>query len=173
MGTFHLLPLLIASALQPAGDIGPMNTTISPNAPFQEGPVGTWTGTLEVPGGQLPMVIHIQAGEDGSLTATMDSPAQGAKGIPVSEVSFEDGHLRLFSEAVQGGFEGDLSQDGNQLAGTWRQSGMEFDLVLVKEGSTPEVEPTEAQRPIVGTWLGSLSLPGGGASLRMVFHINV
>ena len=47
--------------------------------------MGTWSGTLEASGG-LRIVFHIEQGEDG-LTATMDSPDQGAIGVPVSDVT--------------------------------------------------------------------------------------
>jgi len=138
----------------------------------QESPVlGTWNGTLVVPGAQLPIVFHITEAEDGGLTATMDSPAQGATGLAVSEASFAEGHLRLYSAVVQGEFVGDLSADGHTLVGKWRQGGGAFDLTLTKEGSAPPVDPTEAQRPIVGTWLGRLQTPTD-TSIRMVFNIH-
>jgi len=160
---------LTASILCP-GEAG-MTSFHASGIPQEEAILGTWNGTLVVPGAQLPMVFHIAASEEGGFTATMDSPAQGAFGIPVSEVSFSDGHLRLYSATVLGEFVGDLSADGNTLVGTWRQGGGEYDLTVTREGSQPPVEPTEAQKPIVGTWLGELEV-SGGTRLRMVFNIR-
>ena len=171
MGVLYALPgLMIAAGFlsPPAAELDPL--TQLGYAP-QEAIVGSWEGALVVPGGELPIVFNIQAADGGGFTATLDSPAQGATGIPVNEVSFSDGHLILRSQAIQGEFEGDLSADGTELVGNWRQGGMELDLTLVKRGSTPAVEPTEAQRPIVGSWLGYLEV-GGGAQIRMVFHIE-
>ena len=171
MGVLSAFPWLMAAAgllSSSAADLAPL--TALGYAP-QEAIVGSWEGALVVPGGELPIVFNIQAADGGGFTATMDSPAQGATGIPVNEVSFSDGHLLLRSQAVQGEFEGDLSSDGTELVGKWRQGGMELDLTLVKEGSVPAVEPTEAQRPIVGSWLGTLDA-GGGTQIRMVFNIE-
>ncbi|MCC9136700.1 hypothetical protein LN995_09685, partial [Pontibacter silvestris] len=49
--------------------------------------VGDWNGSLSVAGTQTPLVFHISAALGGTLTATIDSPIQGAKGIiPVQSV---------------------------------------------------------------------------------------
>ena len=73
----------------------------------QEEIVGDWHGTLDVPGGSLPVVFHISE-TDGSLTATLDSPSQGATGIPVDSVVFDNGHVSLRIAAIGGGYEGEL-----------------------------------------------------------------
>jgi hypothetical protein len=57
-----------------------------------EGITGDWSGAIEAGGQKLPLVFHIGREGDG-LTATMDSPAQGAAGIPVDEVRFEGARL--------------------------------------------------------------------------------
>jgi hypothetical protein len=58
----------------------------------QTSPVaGSWAGDLIVQGTRLPLVFHItQEGE--ALSATMDSPAQGARGIPVDTAPFPGRH---------------------------------------------------------------------------------
>ena len=48
---------------------------------------GGWTGTLMVQGAVLPLVFNFTKTATG-YTATMDSPKQGVKGIPVDEVTF-------------------------------------------------------------------------------------
>src|SRR5580693_6639639 len=47
---------------------------------------GTWMGTLDTGAMKLRVVFHIVNTEDG-LTATMDSPDQGAKGLPTTSVT--------------------------------------------------------------------------------------
>lgn len=114
----------------------------------QEGdPVGTWQGVLDTGAGQLTIVFHVRTG-DGGLEATMDSPDQGATGIPVSEVTFEDGTLRLVSRAIGGEFEGTLFADGHALEGTWRQGGAELPLTLERvEEVTERLRPQEPEAP--------------------------
>ena len=46
---------------------------------------GSWLGTLEA-GVKLRVVFHIESAPDGKLAARLDSPDQGAKGLPVSDV---------------------------------------------------------------------------------------
>ncbi|MEJ2240259.1 MAG: alpha/beta fold hydrolase [Gemmatimonadales bacterium] len=112
--------------------------------------VGTWLGTLAVQGTQLRIVFHIAEGEDGALTATMDSPDQGAVGIPVSEVTYAERHLKLVSAAVSGEFDGDLSADGSQIVGEWRQGGFTLPLTLTKtdEGIEGPSRPQEPEDPL-------------------------
>ena len=177
MGIIDLFPFffvvagLLSPGTQPMTSDLPSTGTPQATGTPQESLVGSWEGMLIVPGGEIPTVFHFQAAEGGGYTATIDSPTQGAMGIPVSEVTFVEGHLKLVSSAAKAEFEGDLSAEGTVLSGVWRQGGGEFELTLVKEGSLPPVEPSEAQKPIVGSWLGTLEIPGGG-QLRMVFNID-
>ncbi|MBQ5718033.1 MAG: alpha/beta hydrolase, partial [Alistipes sp.] len=46
----------------------------------------TWSGVLNVQGTRLRLVFHLTQTADG-WQATMDSPDQGAKGIPMEEVT--------------------------------------------------------------------------------------
>lgn len=104
--------------------------------------VDTWHGTLDVGGTQLRMVVHIEAAGD-SLTATMDSPDQGATGIPVQQVTATDDSLALVVSVVNGRFDGALDAEGETIEGTWTQNGQSFPLTL-KRG---EVETTQVRRP--------------------------
>lgn len=86
----------------------------------QAGIAGDWKGVLM---GQLHLALHITAGGDGALTATLDSLDQGANGIPVSAISLKDGKLSMTVDAVPGGgkYDGSLSKDGNEIDGNWSQ----------------------------------------------------
>jgi len=124
----------------------PMTADVPPVHLYQDEIVGSWLGTLTVPGAELRIVFHITEGEDGTLSATMDSPDQGANGIPVSEVVFAAGHLKLVSAAVNGEFEGDLAEDGSQIVGEWRQGGVVLPLTVSR--TEEEVEgPPRPQEP--------------------------
>lgn len=109
--------------------------------------VGDWNGTLEPPGATLPIVFHIRD-TDGTLTATLDSPAQGASGIPVSRVAFEGSLLELEVAVANGSYKGELQEDGT-VVGTWSQGGASLPLVLtrgdgVTTDSMPKMESTQA-----------------------------
>ncbi|MCS6831631.1 MAG: alpha/beta hydrolase, partial [bacterium] len=85
---------------------------------------GIWQGVLKVGTVELRLVVKLEAQPDGKLTGTMDSPDQGATGIPISEVSLQDNRVRLVVQAVMGLYEGTLSEDGKKMTGEWRQGGI-------------------------------------------------
>jgi pimeloyl-ACP methyl ester carboxylesterase len=112
----------------------------------QGGIAGTWQGTLSIAETELRIVFKIAKGEGGALTATMDSPDQGASDIPVDEVSFEAGRLRLELKALQGVYEGKLT--GGAIDGEWTQGEHSFPLKLERTGKPAQVRrPQEPKKP--------------------------
>lgn len=109
---------------------------------------GTWLGTLKFSGTELRIVFNIQKSPEGKLTATLDSPDQGAKDIPVEEVVFQNGHLRLNVKSINGVFEGDMKEDNSTIEGQWSQGGMSLPLVLKRTDKVPEaVRPQDPKPP--------------------------
>lgn len=94
--------------------------------------IGSWEGLLDAGLTELRIVFHLDADGD-SLTALMDSPDQGATGIPVSDATFQDERLRLTVTAVGGRYEGTLVVEGDggrSIQGSWSQMGQSFPLTL-------------------------------------------
>lgn len=109
---------------------------------------GIWQGTLKVPNMELRIVFKISQGPEGILIATMDSPDQGAKDIPVDEVIFENGNLRLEIKVATGVFEGEIRDDNLSIEGEWKQAGQSFPLVLERVDEVVEVlRPQEPKKP--------------------------
>jgi len=109
---------------------------------------GIWQGALKVSGIELRIVFKISQGPEGILTASMDSPDQGAKDIPVDEVIFENGNLRLEIKSAMGIFEGKLKDDNLSIEGEWKQSGRSFPLVLERVDQVVELlRPQEPKKP--------------------------
>ncbi len=143
--------------------------TAAPGAAPAPGLAGTWEGTLSVPGRTLKVVFHIHAAAAGGFAATMDSPDQGAHGIPVDSVTLAGGTVRLEVKTVRGFFEGRLT-GSSTLAGTWHQPGGSLPLTLQRRATAPAAPPPPGDpKPVLGTWEGTLEVPGG--ALRVVFHI--
>ena len=109
---------------------------------------GDWSGKLSVQGQELPLIFHF-SGTDEALSATMDSPAQGANGIPVEDVSYANGQLTL--SLMQGQIEYVATVNGETMEGTFKQAGMEFPLNLAKG---------EPEKP------GNTSLPSSDEELK-------
>ena len=109
---------------------------------------GIWEGSLDVNGSKLRVVFHISRAEDGSLTATLDSPDQGATGIPVSKVTFEGGKLVVNVDVAMAMFEGQANGDLSSIDGNWKQRGMTFPLKLERVKEAPKMSrPQEPKKP--------------------------
>lgn len=106
---------------------------------------GTWDGTLKVQGVSLRLVFHIEQSGAG-YKATMDSPDQGAKGIPVASVSFINPVLILAIPAGGIEYEGTLKND-SLVSGTFKQNGMSFPLDLSKAAPKQTVGMNRPQEP--------------------------
>ena len=131
---------------------------------------GDWKGTLDTGGGQLHLVLHVTKTADGSLKATLDSVDQGANGIPVSSISFNDSKLILGIDAVHGTYEGMVSPDASLIKGTWNQ-GAALPLEFKRGAAEPAKAGAAPAKPsdIDGAWMGSIDT--GALKLRIVFHI--
>ena len=88
---------------------------------------GSWKGTLEVQGTQIPLVFDVTE-EAGVFSSTMDSPSQGATGIPMDETKFSESTITIISSKIGIKYIGTLAD--NTLIGTFYQSGMELPLSL-------------------------------------------
>lgn len=95
---------------------------------------GTWEGKLSVGPNTLRLVVHIK-GEAGAYSATLDSPDQGAKGIPVSSVQQAGDSLHLEVAAARAKLSGRLLNDST-LSGQWQQGGAAFPIEMKKSASS-------------------------------------
>ncbi len=134
---------------------------------------GDWEGVLDTGAVKLRTVLHVTVNSDGSLTATVDSPDQGAMGLPVATTTFQDGELVLLLPDLAARYRGALNPAGTEIAGIWAQRGAVLKLTFArpapKPPTAPAVAPTPAP-PIRDTWLGVLEI--GPSKLRLVLHIT-
>ncbi len=109
---------------------------------------GAWYGTLKVQGMQLRLVFHIIKTDTGEYSATMDSPDQGAKGIPVTSANYRNSTLILKIAPAGIIYEAKLNID-NIFEGTFNQSGLKLPLNLSREESKIPVmnRPQEPKPP--------------------------
>jgi hypothetical protein len=119
-------------SLTRTGDVDPVESTALDPALAAE-VVGDWSGELNAGGQNLRLVFHIVAAADGSLSGTMDSPDQGQNGLGLSAVAFDGTTLRVDLTYAGAYFEGDLSPDGNAIAGSWNQGGGAAPLTVTKQ----------------------------------------
>jgi hypothetical protein len=75
----------------------------------------------------MRLVFHINKTVEGYVS-TMDSPDQGATGIPVATTTFNGAKLSLAIPNLGLLYEGDFKNDS--FVGTFKQNGMSFPLTL-------------------------------------------
>lgn len=106
---------------------------------------GDWNGVLSVQGMKLRLVFHLTK-TDAGYTATMDSPDQGAKGIPMTAAKFENNVLTLEFSAAQIVYTGTLNKSG-VVTGNFVQAGQTFPLILSRQEIVVE-KPKRPQEPV-------------------------
>jgi uncharacterized protein len=120
--------------------------TVSPAAAQPASRVaGHWLGSLPAGPAHLRIVFNITADSAGALSATLDSPDQGARGIRVSSIVLRSDSLTLVVLSVGGWYAGLLEAGDTAITGTWMQGGRSFPLVLRRTATPPA--PARPQTP--------------------------
>jgi alpha-mannosidase len=83
--------------------------------------VGDWATTLSVDGTQMHLALHLVAGKNGSVTATIDSLDQGDYANPTTTTAFKDSKLTFSIDSYHVTFEGTLNKDGTEIDGNFTQ----------------------------------------------------
>lgn len=107
---------------------------------------GDWDGTLDAGGAKLRLVVHVVK-KDSVLSATMDSPDQGATGLPIDSITLSSASVRFEMKSLGGLYEGELAKDDSQIVGNWMQGGQTFPLTLKRLGS-PSAGTAEVESPL-------------------------
>lgn len=108
---------------------------------------GSWSGKLKESSMEIRLIFHFTMTEADTIKATLDSPDQSAKGIPLGRVMFEDDTLRVAAPMLQGEYLGVFAGDSS-LAGRWTQLGKQYKLDLVKgAGQITYNRPQEPKPP--------------------------
>ncbi|MCU7615866.1 beta-lactamase family protein [Chryseobacterium sp. PBS4-4] len=94
---------------------------------FSQQITGSWMGELEVQGSKLPLIINIKY-ENNVYSSTLDSPLQGAEGIPLDKTSFSDNVLTFENAVMNATFKGTMKD--SEIIGTFNQNGMALPLTL-------------------------------------------
>ena len=137
---------------------------------FSQDISGQWNGVLEVQGTSLHLNFNINKNATG-FDSTMDSPDQGAKGIPVTTTTFENRVLKLAITNAGIEYEGNLDAN-NQFIGNFKQAGRTFPMNLsfskiekeLVEETSKEVNVNYIETDIVletktGKLFGTLTTP--------------
>ena len=109
---------------------------------------GSWQGALKVSSIQFRIVFNIISSDEGNYKATMDSPDQGAKDIPVDKVTLAGENLKIEMPAIRGEYNGLVNSESNKIEGTWTQAGINYQLDLEKADKPIVINrPQEPKEP--------------------------
>jgi serine-type D-Ala-D-Ala carboxypeptidase/endopeptidase len=122
---------------------------------------GDYLGTL----GPLHVRLHLKVDPSGLVTGTLDSPDQGANGIPCADFRLDGEALSFTVPAVHGSWKGTVANDGASLSGTWDQ-GSPTPLNFARDTFVAAAKPS----PVDGIWLGTLQ--AGSTPLRLQLSVK-
>lgn len=105
---------------------------------------GNWSGKLDVMGQSLPIVFNISK-SDSAYTTTMDSPAQGAFGLPTSKTTVSGNKIEIVATNLAIFYQGKL--EGDTITGTFNQNGIPFTLTLRQSNEHALNRPQEPNPP--------------------------
>ena len=109
----------------------------------QPSPVlGSWSGKLNVGVMSLTLVLHLEQDGD-SLKVALDSPDQGARGIPATVDYLSDDSVAVKVGIINASYRARLK--GDSLVGTFTQNG--FALPLALERGLSEVKRPQTPQP--------------------------
>lgn len=132
---------------------------------------GEWHGVLDVGTLKLRLVFHVVAA-DGGYTATLDSPDQGARGIPTTAVSATGDTLTVELAQLSARYVGRISEDGSRLEGTFTQGGQSFPLSL-ERGAPEEVRQPQTPEPPFPYDVEDVTFPGGAANVELAGTLTI
>ncbi len=124
---------------------------------FSHAQTGTWSGKLDVQGTKISLVFHLD-----EENPTMDSPDQGAKGIPIQVTRGEMGNITIKIPSIGATYEGQWLV--KQIVGTFKQWGSSLPMTL-----TPGVEKLNRPQTPVGPFpyaTEEVSFSNGDAVLK-------
>lgn len=148
---------------------------------------GHWEGHIEIPG--QPLAVKVDLIVDGTeWSGTIDIPAQGAKGLPLSDIQVAeddaDMEVKFSIQGVPGNptFDGQL-EDG-VISGNFSQAGMTFGFRLSREVVPAPARPQEPKPPFpyqieevtfqngTVTLAGTLTVPSGDGPFPTILLIS-
>lgn len=106
--------------------------------------IGSWYGIAKMQGQELILVFNINKTND-IYSATMDSPDQGARDIPVSSISFKDSVLKIGLSNIRFEYEGKFNED-RHFTGNVKQGLQTVPMIFTRE-KIERLRPQEPKMP--------------------------
>ncbi|MCM1482858.1 MAG: alpha/beta hydrolase [Muribaculaceae bacterium] len=131
-----------------------------------------WKGTLKLPGGKaLNLVFNLTKTPEGAPQFTLDSPDQGAYGIPGEVIYYSPDSINVTVKSIGMSYAGKCS-DGREMSGVFRQGLASLPLTLERsEAATPK-RPQTPVPPFPYT-SNEVTFPGGAADVTLAATLTI
>jgi hypothetical protein len=131
--------------------------------------VGRWEGSIQIPGGEFPLVVDLDQVAGQTWAGSVIIPGLGVKGAPLTDLLVGDSEISFTIKAALASertgpakFKGRVTSPG-QLTGDFLQAGNTAPCVLQKTGP-PQVElprkSTSIRHEFEGEWKGDYEMDG-------------
>lgn len=110
----------------------------------QQNWIGSWYGKLAIQGQEMRLNLHLTKDKD-TWKGTLDSPDQGAFGIPATKVKIQEDRLTFEVKNIGVSYTGVLK--GEEIQGNFKQGGMSMPMALSRKEAAVE-KPKRPQEPI-------------------------
>lgn len=107
---------------------------------------GSWLGSIDAGGITLRIVFNLELQDGNMYMATMDSPDQGAKGIPLGDVILTADTIVIKAPNLAGEYAGVIDKE-DEVSGTWTQGGRKFNLDLKKSRGELAINRPQEPKP--------------------------
>lgn len=133
---------------------------------------GTWEGKLSVGSMNLRLVFHIQA-NDSLLSASFDSPDQGARGIQFTKATFNGTTIQLQYAPNNSIFEGTLNDPKTIINGSWSQGGQKIPLSVTKTNKVQVASRPQTPKPPFSYDTVAVTFDGGDNDVQLSGTLTV
>lgn len=106
-----------------------------------------WEGTLDFGPQKLKIVLKVIKNGDGTKSAFLDSPDQGAVDIPATSVSMTKDSLKFQINNLGASFAGIINQEGTSAEGKFKQGMANVDLKLIKVEKVAQLNRPQTPKP--------------------------
>ncbi|MEM8997846.1 MAG: serine hydrolase, partial [Acidobacteriota bacterium] len=138
-------------------------------AAFAESPFdGHWEGAIAVPGSPLAIDIDLESDAAGTLSGDITIPVQGVVDLPLENFESEGNAVSFVIPGVPGNptFDGELSEDGTELAGAFTQGGAQLTFSLDRDSAAEDATAALDGLPeVVEKALADFNVPGAGLAV--------
>lgn len=113
------------------------------------GVAGSWQASLSVsPGIELRLLLELTNSAQGTVEGLMTSLDQGNARIPCTATTNAPNRVQLRLPTVGSSFTGEISPDGSELQGQWRQAASSLPLAFKRLAKTPDLRrPQDPTKP--------------------------